>query len=203
MKKICAGLKKVHVIGILLVTVCLLAAVIGLLIWKDRHSEPAITVSSVAEQLTSISELATSQLEYRGLVRYEDGQVSFLTKKAFTMIYNAKIKAGIDLSKAEIQVSNRKISVGLPAAQIQDVVIDPGSLEFYDEKFALFNQEHREDTVEAIKSATEAATQYAMESDLPTHAQDRAKLLVQSFLNTMVAERKNPPEIEVRSLQAA
>ena len=71
------------------------------------------------------------------------------------MIYDASVKAGVDLKQVQIDIKGNNISVTLPKAEIQDITIDPGSLEFYDEKFALFNFQDREDTVEALQYAKE------------------------------------------------
>ena len=47
------------------------------------------------------------------------------------MIYDASVKAGVDLKQVQIDIKGNNISVTLPKAEIQDITIDPGSLEFY------------------------------------------------------------------------
>ena len=58
------------VIGmILLVVIGILA---GSYLESRKHKEPEISISSISTRLSELSELATAQLEYRGLIRYED-----------------------------------------------------------------------------------------------------------------------------------
>ena len=94
----------------------------------------------------------------------------------------AHIKAGIDLSKAKVDVSGETITVTLPKAEIQDITIDPDSLEFYDEKIALFNPQNKEDTVTALQAAKEDAEKNAADSELLTTANEQAQRLIQELL---------------------
>lgn len=182
----------------LCITLCLAGGLaLGIHLEAGRHKEPEITPASVSEQLERVSDLATARLDYRGLVRYEDGGIRFLTKKSFTMLYDASITAGIDLSKAQITVSGKKIDVVLPKAGIQTVDVKPESLEFYDEKFALFNPERREDTVEALKAAQQNAREHAEATDLLETAQQQASLLAQEILAPLSQGHKEPYEIMI------
>ena len=184
-------------------TVCLvlvLAAGLGLGIWIDglRHPEPELTQVSVAEQLKTASDLATARLDYRGLVRYEDGGIRFLTKKSFTMLYNACITAGIDLDKAQIEADGKEIRITLPPAEIRELTIDPNSLEFYDEKFALFNPQDRQDTVVALQEAEKDAREHAETTELLTLADQQAELVVEKLLEPFSQQRRDPYKITVK-----
>ncbi len=182
------------------VVLCLAGGLaLGIHLEAGRHREPEITPASVAEQLERVSQLATARLDYRGLIRYEDGGIRFLTKKSFTMLYDAAITAGIDFSQAQITVSEKSIDVLLPKPSIQTVEVKPESLEFYDEKFALFNPERREDTVEALKAARENAQEHAQAAAILQTAQDQAELLVQELLAPLAEGRKEPREIVVKT----
>nr|WP_242980708.1 DUF4230 domain-containing protein [Blautia argi] len=136
---------------------------------------------------------------YRGLVRYSQGEITFLTKKEFTMIYDASVKAGVDLKQVQIDIKGNNISVTLPKAEIQDITIDPGSLEFYDEKFALFNFQDREDTVEALQYAKEDITEHVENTDLLKTAEERAKTVITGLINSMWKEEKEQPEISFKT----
>ena len=73
------------------------------------------------------------------------------------MIYNAHIKQALTSPKQRWTYPAKTITVTLPKAEIQDITIDPDSLEFYDEKIALFNPQNKEDTVTALQAAKEDA----------------------------------------------
>ena len=78
-------------IVMVIVAVALIAAGVFGTLAVQRTFEPSISLSStsIQEQLSDCSELATAKLDYRGLVRYENGDIDFITKKAFTMVYDA------------------------------------------------------------------------------------------------------------------
>ena len=157
---------------------------VGAQVWNTAM-EPSTTLSatSIQEQLTESSDLATAKLEYRGLVRYENGDIDFLTKKSFTMVYDAELRAGVDLSQAIVEVNGRSITVQLPMAEIQTIAIDPDSIEFYDESFALFNWENRQDTAEALVLAKQDAEGKVDQVSMIEQANAQAKTVVESLLS--------------------
>lgn len=188
--------KIARVIGVLCVIVFIILGIVIGRYWEGRKYQKAdISVSSISARLTQASDLATARLEYRGLIRYEAGEILFITQKGFTMIYDAHIKAGIDLSKADVSVSGNTITVSLPKAEIQDITIDPDSLEFYDEKVALFNPQNKEDTVQALQAAKEDAQKKAADSDLLTTADEQARRLVQELLLPMAQDKEEEYQI--------
>ena len=92
-------------IVMVIVAVALIAAGVFGTLAVQRTFEPSISLSStsIQEQLSDCSELATAKLDYRGLVRYENGDIDFITKKAFTMVYDAEVRAGVDLAQARAE----------------------------------------------------------------------------------------------------
>ena len=134
------------------------------------------------ERLTRCSSLTTARLEYRGLVKYEEGDIPLINKKAFSMIYDAQISAGIDLENAQVEISGRDISITLPEPAVQDITIAPDSLEFYDEQFALFNWTDREDTVKAMDYAMEDAQAKATQTDILAQAKKQAQTVIETLL---------------------
>lgn len=156
---------------------------VGAQLW-NKAMEPSVSLSatSIQEQLTDSSELATSKLEYRGLVRYENGDIDFLTKKGFTLVYNAEVRAGVDLSQAIVSVDGKAITVQLPMAQVLNISIDPDSIEFYDESFAIFNWDNKQDTAEALITAKQDAEGKVDQVHMIQEANDQAKVLVENLL---------------------
>ena len=170
------SMKKI-LIGIGAVALVVLGFV-GSQVW-NKAMEPSVSLSatSIQEQLTETSELATAKLEYRGRVRYENGDIDFLTKKGFTMVYDAEVKAGVDLSQASVDVNGRSITVQLPMAEVQSI-----SIEFYDESFALFNWENKQDTTEALVLAKDDAEGKVDQISMIEQANGQAKTVVESLL---------------------
>ena len=172
-------------IVMVIVAVALIAAgVFGTLAVQRKRSSPASRCRppSIQEQLSDCSELATAKLDYRGLVRYENGDIDFITKKAFTMVYDAEVRAGVDLAQARVEVSGNAITVSLPAPQLLGIEIDPNSLEFYDSSFALFNWENKQDTAEALKVAQQDAEGKVNQANMLEQAKAQAHTLVENLL---------------------
>ncbi|MDO4442957.1 MAG: DUF4230 domain-containing protein [Slackia sp.] len=177
-------MKSIRLWGTLIGTAALVA--VGFLGARliDKASEPSITMNSetVAEQLVECSELATMKLEYRGLITYEEGDLPLLTKKAFSMIYDADIRAGVDLSQAEVDVNGANVKVELPAASVQSISIDPDSLQFYDQQYALLNWQNRDDTAKALQMAQDDAEAKVDSTTMIEDAQKQAETVVETIL---------------------
>lgn len=175
MKKILAIVAAVALVAV---------GVVGTLAFQ-RAFEPSVklTATSIQEQLTNSSELATAKLEYRGLVRYENGDIDFINKKGFTMVYDAEVRAGVDLSQASADVSGRTVTVRLPQARLLGIEIDPHSIEFYDSAFALFNWENKQDTAEALKAAQADAEGKVDQTGMIEQANEQARTLVENLLH--------------------
>lgn len=150
----------------------------------QKTLEPSVSISStsIQEQLSGCSELATAKLDYRGLVRYEDGDIDFINKKGFTMVYDAEVRAGVDLAQARVDVSGNAITVHLPAPTFLGIEIDPNSIEFYDATFALFNWENKQDTTEALKVAHTDAESKVNQTGMLDEAREQAHTLVENLL---------------------
>ncbi len=177
------------------ITLCVAAAVAcfsaGFFTAKalQKNSEPKITATAISERLSSCSDLTTAALDYRGLIKYSDGNIPIINKKSFSMVYHASVKSGIDLSGAKITVSNDKINIKLPEAQVQSVNVDTENLEFYDEKLALFNWTDREDTAIAIELAKEDVEKNADITGLKSQATKQAQNVVKSLIEPVAEDR--------------
>lgn len=186
--------KLVTIMAVLCVIALVSIGVLGGKLFQAKR-EPKVTTSVITEQLKYMSDLTTSQLQYRGLLRYEEGEITFINKKSYTMLYDAQIKAGIDLSKATVEMKRDKIEVKLPCAVVQDIVINPDTLEFYDEKNSLFNWENRQDTIHALQLAKEDAKTRIDESSLIKQAEQQAELLIKNLLLPLNSDGKYQIEI--------
>ena len=100
------------------VIVIAVVVVIVAILWK-QEKEPEITSSFINNKIEAAGELTSAKMIYNGLVRYSDGEIPFLTKKAFTMIYRAQVSAGIDTEKVTASVTDSKVTVRLPGGELQ------------------------------------------------------------------------------------
>ena len=180
----------VKVVAALALAVVLVLAGYGIRGWAESLGEPKVSLDAVTvtEQLENCQELATAKLEYRGLVTYEEGEIDWITKTGFTMIYDATVRAGVDLSEAEVSVDGADITIDLPAASIQSVEVDADSLEFYDEKYALFNWQDREDTAAALELAEDDAEAKAEEDGLVELAEEQAVETIETLFSPFTTD---------------
>lgn len=181
-------MKKIHVITAVVASIALIT--VGFLGARllEKEDDIKVSASSIEEKLNKCSDLTTARLDYRGMIRYEDGDIQYINKKSFSMIYDAHIKAGIDLSQARAAVNGKKITVTIPRPEIQDIVVDPDSLEFYDEKLALFNWTKKEDTAKAMKAAKEDADKKAAQTELIKQASEQARTVITTLLAPVAEE---------------
>lgn len=190
-------MKKMRSLIIIIAAAALIT--VGFLGARLLNKEPKVTVSatSIEERLSKCSSLTTARLDYRGIIKYSEGEIDFITKKSFSMIYDAHIKAGIDLSQAEVKVSGKEIQVKLPSPKIQDISIDSDSLEFYDEKFALFNWTNKEDTTKAIAYAKEDASAKAGQTDILTQAREQAVTVIETLIQPIADDSSNSYTLKI------
>lgn len=178
-------------------TIILIAIAIALImggVWLKTFlfgkSEPKITADYITGKLDVASELTTAELTYNGLVTYEDGSIPFLTKKGFTMKYTATVKAGIDFSKIEVNVTGKTVEVTLPEAEVLSSHVDPNTIEFFDESFAIFNWRDNEDVTQAISIAEGDVKANADMDELKKKSEGQAEKLIRGLLQDAIGERE-------------
>lgn len=156
---------------------------------------PDIDVTYLNTALKEASELTTAKLKINGLVDFKDKGIIILNKSDFTMKYAADISAGIDMSKVEIKNDdidheNKKIIVEIP----KDIVFKPNVyhgdkyIKFYDEEFALFNVNEKEDLSRALAMAEKDAESEAVENGLLELADKQSETLIKGILSDAVSK---------------
>lgn len=152
--------------------------------------KPEITIEYVDKKLENLGELATAEMTYNGLYTILEGNIPFITQKGFSMTYEAQVKAGIDVTAIEVEVSDKEVVVTLPAAEIQMSYVDPETIQFYDEKMALFNWTEKTDVTEAITSAEADVQEKADLDGLLERASKQAEYIVKGLLEDAVGDLK-------------
>ena len=175
---------------LIVVAVALIMGGVWLKTFLFGKSEPKITTDYITGKLDVASELTTAELNYTGLVTFQDGSIPFLTKKGFTMKYTATVEAGIDFSKIEVDVGGKTVKVTLPETEIQSVKVDPNSIDFYDESFALFNWKDNEDVSDAIARAEADIQANADMENLKKKSEEQTEKLIRGILEGAIGERE-------------
>lgn len=190
------GSRVVPLLAVLSVVLAAVCALLGARI-AQTSAQPSIDETVVTKQLKACSDLATSKMMYRGLVTYTSGNIELWDKKSFQMIYDAEIKAGVDMSEADVSMDGKRIEISLPAATIQDVSIDPDSIKIYDQKYSLLNWSDRSDTSAAMSEAKTDAREAAEKSDMAGQADTQARAIVKQMF--AVIDGQDGYEVDVKT----
>ena len=163
-----------------------------LLAWylQARKKKTSVNSTIIESRIAECSDLTTCNLVYVDLVKYTEGSIPLITKKAFSMIYQANIRAGIDLSQAKVEVTPRTVTIHLPQTEVQSIEVDTNTLRFYDERLALFNWSHKEDIGSAIPAAKKDAEEHANLDTLKNQARGQAEKVLTKLIEPMTEGRE-------------
>ena len=178
------------VMAIIIVILLMVIAAGGTWYYLQQKSRPRVDVQGLMERLEECSDLTTAKNYYTGLVRFSEGSVPLINKNSFSMKYDAVISAGFDLEKVGIEVTDDKVTVKVPKAEIIDINIDPDSLEFYDNKTSLFKTDRKEATKQALVEAKKDAEEHAAEKGLLEEADKRAEIIFKGILSDGIGARE-------------
>lgn len=174
--------KKETLIALAVVCVLILGGIIFILI---NNNQAKVDTDYLNALVKKSSELTTAKLKYKGMTRYTDEGINIINKADFIMVYDATIRAGIDLDQVNITADdkNKIVYIDVPKAKIIDVNIDTSSIEYFDQGFALFNTDEKEDNNKAIAMAREAAMKDASEMGILELADGQSETLIKGILS--------------------
>ena len=181
------------VLLILIITV-VAAGVVGYfkIEMDKKNSKPQIDLKSTLEKIISVSDLSTFEAIYNGVAIVNNGEEP--NEIDYYVSYEAKVKAGIDFEKVNVEVneteteegSEKTIVVTLPKVKITDVNVDIASLDYI-----FLNKKANTETVsaQAYKKCIEDVTR---ESESTTAiyelAKENAKNIVEALINPFVKQ---------------
>lgn len=148
--------KKAKLIPILSFVVLVAAICVFPFVYNGQEK---VDTEMLINTLQEASELTTAKLNYTGMTKFEDKGVAFINKADFTMVYKATARIGIDVADVKVTADDteRIVYITIPKAEVQDVKVNASSIQYFDEKFALFNVDEKEDGNKAIALAEEEA----------------------------------------------
>lgn len=181
-------MKKAGKIIIPIVVILLIAG--GAWLFMKNRGGTELTTGAISARLEDASDCTTQKLIYQGAVNSKKGKIPILTKSSFLMTYEASVRAGFDISEADIKLDDDKVEVNIPATDIQEITIDPNSLEFYDTSMTILKPDGKEETKKALKAAQDDAKKQAAKSGLLEAADENAKTLIKGLLTDSVGDRE-------------
>lgn len=173
------------------VLLLLLAFWLGAL-WRGREQQPTITSDLLGQQLRSVQELVSVEYHYTNMGKFEN-QLDFygwkvpFTTKSFLVSYDGVIKAGVDLSGAEVDVDElrKAVTITLPESKILSHEIPEDSLQVFDETRNIFNPITIEDYTGFTKDQKAEVEQKAIGEGLLTDAAEKARGAVETFVSLL------------------
>lgn len=123
------------------------------------------------------------------MIDFEEGKIDILTKKSFSLFYEATAYAGVDVSGITVRENDGKFVVQLPPAQIEEKPkIDPASFVFYDKKSGLLNNLKPEDVGKALEYAEKDVYKQATTDQLLDLADSNAVEVLKNLLLVLLDE---------------
>lgn len=157
---------------------------------EPEEQPPVINADIVTKQLLEVQELVTVEYRYTNMGVFEDQKDFYgwsvpLTKKSFIVSYDGIIKAGVDLSGLNVQVSGNTVSVTIPKAEIMSHEIVEDSVEIFDEKDNIFNPIKIEDYAGFTQDQKGKIELKVQEDGLLDQAYQRAQSTIAQILSNM------------------
>ena len=78
----------------------------------------------------------------------------------------------------------------MPEAEVQSIEVDPSSIEFYDERYALFNWTDKNDVIDAMSISKEDVTAHANVDGLARKADEQAAGIIKNILAGSIGDRE-------------
>ena len=181
-------MKKIYRLLILILVLALAAG--GFYAYREYQARQKVTADVLTARLENASDLTTQKLIYNGVIESESGNIPFLTKDTFLMTYRAVVRAGFDVSKAEFDVSDDKVTITLPAMEIQEVAIDPDEIKTYNTSLTLIKPDEKVEMQKALVKAEEDTRAKAEEEGLLEAASENAETVIKGLFKDAVGERE-------------
>lgn len=187
--------------GVVAIILCVIVIFYAGVFSASGNGEPQISATTILNQLQEANELTIMEYRYTKVGKFENsltlnGWEIPLTTKSFLLTYDGVIKAGVDMTQAEIMTQDHTIVIALPQIAILSNVIDESSIEVYDESRNLFNPIKIEDYTAFATQQKQLVEEEAMENGLESQAATKAQEILTKMLE-MIPEVKENYTIEI------
>ena len=161
---------------------------VGMAAWMitARESEPEVTTTTILNSFEDMADLVTQEYVFSGVGQFSDsGRKLFgwdvpLTGKSFLVTYQGSVTAGIDFSEIDVRLDDdvQRITVLAAEPTVLSSIIDPASVEQYDQSFNPINQISVDDVATFLSEATDSHRMEAINGGLLARAEAQAEALL-------------------------
>jgi len=153
--------------------------------------EKTISVATLQDGLKEMGILITEEYYFTEVVSYSSvkeflGMKIDATETTYLVGYDGVVTAGVDFTAITVEADeeNRVITVHIPAATVQNTVVDTGSFTLYSEKQGWWNPASAADYNASLKELETNARGKALEKGLLTRADENAQKLICNFIRS-------------------
>lgn len=162
-------------------------------IYEDKivEVEKQVTSEMIREGINDMGVLITSEYYFTQVEEYTK-QKTFLkyltTEATFMYSYDGVVTAGIDCSGISVDKDDdaKKVTVTIPAADIQNIDIDFESFKVYEEKEKVWNKISIEDYNDSLIDFENTAKAKALEHGILERASKSAEDIIYKFVSGVV-----------------
>lgn len=151
-----------------------------------------LNVETIEDGLRDMAFLITQEYYFTELLSDKKVNSFFgfemgITEESYTVSYEGSVTAGIDLAQAEVRCDEdtKTVTVILPPVEVRDPMIDPGSVQVYNEKHSIFNTFSEVERAEALARLKEDVKEKAEKKDIRKKAGDSAERLIKNFVRSI------------------
>ena len=151
-----------------------------------------LNVETIADGIRDMAFLITQEYYFTELLSDKKVNSFFgfemgITEESYTVSYEGSVTAGIDLAQAEVRCDEdtKTVTVILPPVEVRDPMIDPGSVQVYNEKHSIFNTFSEVERAEALARLKEDVKEKAEKKDIRKKAGDSAERLIKNFVRSI------------------
>jgi hypothetical protein len=174
------AMSKVRILVVVLISVCLAAGIlIGSLLSRLLPSGNAVKIYNTAtllKEVQALSELVTVKYVIEKVVVLED--LKWYGENRVLLLAHGVVKGGVDLGRLkpdDITVTDRKISIKLPPAQVMDTYLDEKNTQVIERSTGLLRAFDKDLEQTARQNATDDIARAARGSGLKEEASQRAR----------------------------
>lgn len=188
------------IIAITIIVIVSIGMSIGVTMIKRSISKPDIISTASLEKIINVNDLSTFEAVYNGIATvYNEEKVDKQGNKKvnYYVSYEAKVKAGIDVTEVDIDVDeeNQKIIISMPEVKITDINVDITSLDYIIENKKLdtktISQEAYNKCIEDVSNET------SKEQAIYSLAQENAKNILIALIEPFVKQVNDQYVLEI------
>lgn len=178
-----------------LILIIILIVIIALIIvgFKVTNRKETADFSYLNQLLEKSSELTSAKLKITGIENYKDAGAMIINRSDFTMVYTAMIRAGVELKDVKVEPNNitKEVVITMPKAKVFDCHVNQEDIKYFDEKFALFNVDSKEDANKACALAEQDGIKEAEQTGILEFAETEAEYVIKDILTPVLPKGYN------------